>query len=74
MQCETPCSLKHGVFTYYLLRSVHGGADEDSDGRNTPGELYGYVEPNVKSFASGPDRAKTTSIITNNTEIALVEY
>ncbi len=33
----------HGVFTFYLLKGLHGEADANKDGTVTAGELYSYV-------------------------------
>lgn len=47
--------LRHGVFTYYLVRGMEGAADGDRDGVVTLQELYGYVarEVSSKSRAAG---------------------
>lgn len=37
----------HGVFTYYLLDGLRGGADSDKDGLITAGEAYAYVSRKV---------------------------
>ena len=39
--------LGHGVFTYYLLEGLRGGADTDRDGIITVDEAYGYVAKKV---------------------------
>jgi hypothetical protein len=39
--------LKHGVFTYYLLEGLRGGADLDGDGVITVDEIYAYVSRKV---------------------------
>jgi uncharacterized caspase-like protein len=38
---------KHGVFTYYLLEGLNGGADADGDGAVTMDEVYRYVSEKV---------------------------
>jgi uncharacterized caspase-like protein len=43
----------HGVFTYYLLKGLHGEADANKDGTVTAGELYAYVHDNVAKATSG---------------------
>lgn len=47
--------LQHGVFTYYLVEGLRGGADLNRDGIVTLQELYEYVEQRVtqKSRAAG---------------------
>ncbi|MGA2418790.1 MAG: caspase family protein [Candidatus Acidiferrum sp.] len=43
----------HGVFTYYLLKGLHGEADANKDGTVTAGELFAYVHDNVAKATSG---------------------
>lgn len=35
--------LKHGIFTYYLLKGLKGDADSDKDGFVTIDEIYSYL-------------------------------
>jgi hypothetical protein len=42
-----PARLRHGLFTYYLLRGLKGAADANADGQVTLGELTTYVERSV---------------------------
>jgi len=42
-------SLKHGVFTYFIMRGLEGAADADKDGRVTFDELYDYVFRNTRT-------------------------
>jgi uncharacterized caspase-like protein len=44
--------LRHGLFTYHLLRGIAGGADEDRDGRITADELFAYVKDRVVADAA----------------------
>jgi uncharacterized protein YgiM (DUF1202 family) len=39
--------LQHGVFTYYLLEGLSGGADFNADGVVTVDEVYAYVSTHV---------------------------
>ncbi|MGD9004198.1 MAG: caspase family protein, partial [Desulfobacterales bacterium] len=39
--------LQHGIFTYFLLKGLHGKADTDNDGLITVDELYKYVSIEV---------------------------
>ncbi|MCU0559175.1 MAG: caspase family protein [Desulfobacterales bacterium] len=39
--------LQHGVFTYYLIEGLKGGADGDRDGMVTVDEAYRYVSDKV---------------------------
>jgi tetratricopeptide (TPR) repeat protein len=40
-------TLKHGVFTHYLLKGLKGLADRDQNGLVSAGELFGFVGPQV---------------------------
>jgi uncharacterized caspase-like protein len=44
-------SLKHGIFTYYLVEALSGAADSDGDGYVTVLELYRYVSRHVSDKA-----------------------
>ena len=44
--------VKHGLFTYYVLRGLRGEADQNGDGIVDVGELYEYVKQNVTRKAS----------------------
>jgi|GEM_PF-554322 len=44
--------VKHGLFTYYLLRGMRGEADKNGNGIVELGELYNYVKTNVSEKAS----------------------
>jgi len=41
----------HGVFTYFLLQGLEGGADQDVDHLITAEELHNYVRDAVEEFA-----------------------
>ena len=45
-------SLKHGLFTYYLLEGLQGYADENNDGIVTVNECYDYVHFHVIKASS----------------------
>jgi hypothetical protein len=45
-------SVKHGLFTYFLLRGMRGEADKNENGLIELGELYDYVKTNVSEKAS----------------------
>ncbi|RJR15913.1 MAG: hypothetical protein C4581_11205 [Nitrospiraceae bacterium] len=44
--------VKHGLFTYYLLKGMKGDADEDMNDKIELQELYKYVKHNVSETAS----------------------
>lgn len=43
----------HGVFTYYLLKGLKGEADLNSDGTVVAGELFQYVQREVRGETAG---------------------
>ena len=43
----------HGVFTFYLLKGLHGEADFNKDGTVTAGELFSYIHDNVDKATDG---------------------
>jgi len=49
---ESP-ALRNGVFTYFLLAGLRGGADTDKDGCITAKELFNFVYPKVKDKTGG---------------------
>lgn len=44
--------VRHGLFTYYLLKGMKGAADKDKNGKIELQELYNYVKENVSETAS----------------------
>ena len=53
---ETAKSLeeaKHGLFSYFLMKGMEGGADTNGDKQITAGELHAYVKSNVVQQSSG---------------------
>ena len=43
--------LKHGIFSYYLMKGLEGEADENKDGTITIGKLQSYLAERVSRFA-----------------------
>ena len=50
--------LKHGIFSYYLMRGMEGEADKNKDGKITTGELQDYLLDNVMKQASIMNRVQ----------------
>ena len=50
--------LKHGIFSYYLMRGMEGDADTNKDGKITAGEMHTYLTENVARQASLVNRVQ----------------
>jgi|GEM_PF-1495758 len=60
--------VKHGLFTYYLLRGMRGEADKNGNGIVELGELYDYVRANVSEKASLELNRDQTPVLLPSTE------
>jgi tetratricopeptide (TPR) repeat protein len=78
---EDPKDLKHGVFSYYLVKGLFGEADTE-DGKVSFPELVAYVKKEVKDHTNeaqkpkssyDEDRHETTTISTIDKKIAKSE-
>ena len=45
--------VKHGMFSYFLMKGMEGDADTNNDNKITARELHAYVEQNVVQQSSG---------------------
>lgn len=50
--------LKHGIFSYYLMKGMEGDADTNKDGKITTGEMQSYLMDNVVRQASLSNRVQ----------------
>ncbi len=50
--------LKHGIFSYYLMRGMEGEVDTNKDGKITAGEMQAYLTENVAKQASIANRVQ----------------
>jgi hypothetical protein len=55
--------LKHGIFSYYLMKGMEGDADADSDGKITLGEMQRYLVDNVGRQAGMMNRKQEPQLI-----------
>jgi hypothetical protein len=55
--------LKHGIFSYYLMRGMEGDADANQDGRITLGEMQAYLAENVGRQAAMMSRKQVPQLI-----------
>ena len=54
--------LKHGIFSFYLMKGMEGDADGNKDGRITSGELQKYLSEMVGKQAMGLNRTQNTQL------------
>jgi hypothetical protein len=55
--------LRHGIFSYHLMKGMEGYADRNKDGDITSGELAEYVSINVKRGAMAINRLQEPQLI-----------
>jgi hypothetical protein len=61
--------LKHGIFSYYLMRGMEGDADANRDGRITAGEMRAYLAENVSRQAGMMNRRQEPQLIGDSNKI-----
>lgn len=54
--------LKHGIFSYYLMRGMEGDADINKDGKITAGEMHEYLALQVPKQAEMLNRSQLPQI------------
>lgn len=57
--------LKHGIFSYYLMKGMEGYADANKDGKITLGEMQAYLVENVGRQAGMMSRKQEPQLIGN---------
>jgi hypothetical protein len=55
--------LKHGIFSYYLMRGMEGDADANRDGKITAGEMQAYLAETVSRQAGMQNRVQQPQLI-----------
>ena len=60
---KTEGDLKHGIFSYYLLKGMEGDADANKDGKITLGEMQAYLVENVGRQAGMMSRRQEPQLI-----------
>jgi hypothetical protein len=55
--------LKHGIFSYYLMKGMEGDADANRDGKITLGEMQSYLIENVRRQAGMMSRKQEPQLI-----------
>jgi uncharacterized caspase-like protein len=65
-------SLKHGIFSYFLMKGLEGNADLDGNKAITLGELHSYLEREVPRFASTLNKVQNPNLL-GNPSITLID-
>jgi hypothetical protein len=55
--------LKHGIFSFYLMKGMEGDADANQDGKITVGEMQDYLSDKVARQATTLGRKQTTQLV-----------
>ena len=55
--------LKHGIFSFYLMKGLEGPADGNQDGTITAGEMQAYLSDTVARQAMGMNRQQQTQLV-----------
>ncbi len=55
--------LKHGIFSYYLMKGMEGDADANKDGKITLGEMQAYLVENVGRQAGMMSRKQEPQLV-----------
>jgi TPR repeat protein len=56
-------SLKHGLFSYWMMRGLGGDADINSDRKITNGELHAFIDKNVQKSAVSMGRKQHPQLV-----------
>jgi uncharacterized caspase-like protein len=64
---------RHGLFTYFALLGLRGGADADGDRAVTIAELERFLADRVPGAAAGMDREQTPVVIARRKDRAIVK-
>ena len=55
--------LKHGIFSYYLMKGMEGDADQDGDGKITMGEMQAFLADKVPRYAMKTNRKQEPQMV-----------
>ena len=61
--------LKHGIFSYYLMKGLEGEADENRDGTISIGKLQSYLSDRVPRFAMTMGRKQEPQLVGDSNRI-----
>jgi hypothetical protein len=61
--------LKHGIFSYYLMRGMEGEADANRDGKITVGEMHSYLTEQVMRQAGMMNRKQQPQLVGDTSKV-----
>jgi hypothetical protein len=61
--------LKHGIFSYYLMRGMEGAADVNNDAQITVSEMQAYLAENVTKRALGMNRTQQPQVVGDQSRV-----
>jgi hypothetical protein len=61
--------LKHGIFSYYVMKGMEGDADNNQDGRITTGELQQYLSEMVGRQAMAQSRNQKPQLVGDSSKV-----
>jgi len=64
--------LRHGIFSYYLMRGMEGEADGNKDGQITVAEMQAYLAERVPRRAMGMNRTQQPQVVGDQTRVLVV--
>ncbi len=64
--------LKHGIFSFYLMKGMEGDADANQDGKITVGEMQDYLSDKVARQAMTMNRNQNTQLLGDSSRILVV--
>jgi hypothetical protein len=59
---SSSAELKHGIFSYYLMKGMEGDADENKDNKITVGEMQNYLQDMVGRKAMSVNRKQVPQL------------
>ncbi len=63
--------LRHGIFSYYLMKGMEGDADGNQDGKLTTGELHAYLLDKVNRQAAIQNRKQQPQLVGDPDQILI---
>jgi hypothetical protein len=61
--------LKHGIFSFYLMKGMEGEADANQDGKITVGEMQDYLSDKVSRQAMTLNRKQSPQLVGDTTRV-----